>query len=64
MTIKKDRPARLKALSGLSLRQSPDPASPLYEQWYEWKVGDKFEPPPHLNIELGLASGKFEVIDG
>lgn len=52
--------AKYRALTNLSLRKSPDPKSPLFEQWYEWPEGTVFEAPAHLNVKLGLEAGKFE----
>lgn len=38
----------------LGLRKSPDKTSPLYEEWFEWKDGDVFEPPAHLKSIGGV----------
>jgi len=54
----------------VSLRQSPDPASPKYEEWFTWNDGDTFSPPLHLKTISGLtlaqcvAAGHLEVVDG
>ena len=54
---------KLRALTDLSLRKSPDPASPLYEEWFQWRAGTVFEAPPHLKVDLGLQRGIFEVVE-
>lgn len=54
-----DETKRYRALVDLALRKSPDPKSPLYEEWHEWPAGSEFEAPEHLKIDLGLAAGKF-----
>lgn len=46
----------------LGLRQSPDPASPLYEEWFSWADGEVFTPPPHMNIEKALKRGIVEEV--
>ena len=48
----------------LSLRQSPDKESPLYEQWFNWRDGQVFEPPKHMNVERSLARGIIEEVKG
>lgn len=53
---------RYRALRNLALRQSPDPDSPLFEQWFEWPAGTVFEAPTHMNAKLMLASGKIEKV--
>ena len=53
---------KYRALRDLSLRKSPDATSPQYEEWYEWPAGTEFDAPKHLNVKLGIASGKFEEI--
>ena len=57
---------RYRALADMSLRRSPDPADPKYEQWHDWKVGDMFEPPKHMNIKRALERGIMEevTVDG
>lgn len=54
--------AKYRALRDLSLRKSPDPASPLYEDFFEWAKGTVFEAPAHLNIKIATASGKIEEV--
>lgn len=54
--------AKYRALLDLALRKSPDPKSPLYEEWYEWPAGTEFEAPAHLKVEIGIAAGKFEPV--
>lgn len=53
---------KYKALTKLSLRQSADPASPLYEEWHEWGAGEVFAPPAHMKIDLALKRGIVEVV--
>lgn len=53
---------KLKALTDLALRQSPDPKSPLYEEWFEWKAGEVFEPPTHMKVDLALKRGIAEEV--
>jgi len=53
-----------RALTDLSLRQSPDKKSPKYEQWHEWPAGTVFEPPKHMNIPKALERGIIEPADG
>lgn len=49
--------AKYRAVVDMSLRKSPDPLSPLYEQWYDWPAGTVFEPPAHMKVELALQRG-------
>lgn len=53
---------KLRALTDLSLRKSPDPADPLYQQWHEWPAGKVFTPPAHMNVEKALARGIAEEV--
>ena len=53
---------QLRALTDLSLRQSPDPKSPLFEEWHEWKAGAVFTPPAHMNVAKALARGIVEEV--
>ena len=53
-----------RALTDLSIRQSPDKKSPKYEQWHEWPAGTVFEPPKHMNIPKALERGIIEPADG
>ena len=55
---------KYRALTDLSLRQSPDKKSPKYEQWHEWPTGIVFEPPKHMNVALSLERGIIEPVDG
>lgn len=55
---------RLRALTDMSLRQSSDKASPLYQEWFEWPAGTVFEPPAHMNIAKALERGIAEEVDG
>jgi hypothetical protein len=54
--------AKYRALTGLSLRKSPDPTSPLYEQWFEWAAGEEFDAPQHLDTKRGVARGIMEQV--
>ena len=56
--------AKFKALTDLSLRQSPDPKSPLFNEWHEWKAGTVFEAPDHMNMEKCLERGIVEPAKG
>ena len=42
----------------VSLRKSPDPKSPLYEEWFNWQDGAVFTPPPHLKSLGGVPLGE------
>lgn len=53
---------KLKALTDLSLRQSSDPKSPLYERWHEWKAGTVFAPPAHMRVDKALERGIVEEV--
>lgn len=53
---------KLKAMVDMSLRKSSDPASSLYGEWYEWQVGEIFEPPPHMDVARALARGIAEEV--
>lgn len=57
------RTIQLRALTGLSLRQSPDRDSPLWEEWFNWSGGEVFTPPAHFMIEKALARGIVEVVN-
>lgn len=52
-----------RALTNLSLRQSSDPQSPLYEQWHEWPEGSVFTPPKHMNVDKALERGIVALVD-
>lgn len=57
------KPAKqYRALRDLALRRSPDAVSPHFQEFYEWPAGTVFDPPPHLNIAVALASGKIEEV--
>lgn len=47
----------------LGLRKSPDPKSPLYEEFYSWPDGAVFEPPPHMKVDLALKRGVVEEVE-
>ena len=51
-----------RALTDLSLRRSPDPASPKWEEWHEWKEGAVFTPPAHMKIARCLERGIVEEV--
>lgn len=53
---------RLRALIDMSLRQSPDPQSPLYEQWHDWPAGTVFTPPAHMDVARALERGIAEEV--
>jgi len=57
-------PRKYKAVVDISLRRSPDPQSPLYEQWHDWKAGTVFIPPKHMNIGLALEREIVEEVMG
>lgn len=46
----------------ISLRQSPDPKSPLYEMWFNWRDGEVFTPPPHMNVALAVQRGIIQEV--
>ena len=46
----------------LGLRKSPDRASPLFEEFFEWQDGEVFEPPAHMKVDLALQRGIIEPI--
>lgn len=60
---KTSSPIRLRALVDMSLRRSKDTTSPLYEEWIDWKAGDVFEPPPHMNVSRCLERGIVEEVE-
>ena len=47
----------------LSLRQSPDRSSPLFEEWFVWQDREVFTPPPHMKVELALQRGIIELVE-
>lgn len=55
---------RYKALVDMSLRQSPDKRSAKYNEWHDWKAGQVFTPPKHLNIKRALERGIMEEVTG
>ena len=54
--------AKYKAVVDMSLRQSPDPKSPLYERWHDWKAGEVFTPPKHMDVKKALSRGIMEEV--
>ena len=53
---------KLKALTDMSLRRSPDPKNPQYEEWFDWKEGEVFDAPLHLNTAKAIARGIAEKV--
>lgn len=53
---------KLRVLVHMALRQSSDPANPLYEQWHKWQPGEVFEPPAHMDVARSLARGIVEEV--
>lgn len=53
---------KVRALTDLALRKSPDPKSPQWEEWYEWPKGVVFDAPAHLKVDLGVARGVMEIV--
>ena len=51
---------KYRALVDMALRCSPDPRSSQYEEWHEWKAGEGFVPPKHMNIKRALERGILE----
>ena len=60
----KSAQTQYRALFDLALRKSPDPESPLYQEFFTWKQGEVFTPPAHMKVEVALASGKIEEVTG
>lgn len=50
---------KYRALTDLSLRARP---SPDCGEWLEWKAGEVFEPPPHMNVARCLERGIVEEV--
>ena len=55
-------PKQYRALSDLSLRQSSKPGTPEYDLWHNWREGEEFEAPAHMDTKRMLASGKIEEV--
>ena len=55
---------KYRALTNLSLRQSPDKKSPKFKQWHERPAGTVFEPPKHMNVLRALERGIIEPLGG
>lgn len=51
---------KLRALTRLRLRQSPDPESPKYGEWFVWEAGEEFTPPAHMKVDKAIARGIAE----
>jgi len=58
------KPKQLRALAKLSLRQSPDPKSPLFDEWHVWQEGEVFTPPAHMKVDLAIERGIAEEVSG
>ena len=56
--------SRLKALTTLSLRKSPDQKSPLYQQWHDWRKDEIFTPPEHMDVKRALERGIVKEVKG
>lgn len=54
--------AKLKAKTDLSLRRSDDPKKDAYGQWHDWKAGETFEPPKHMDVKRALDRGLVEEV--
>ena len=48
----------------MSLRQSPEPGTPQYTHWHQWRAGEVFTPPPHMDVAKALARGIVEEVSG
>mgnify|MGYP001582528768 CR=1 FL=1 len=58
---------RYRALTNLSLWKVPDVRPDPFDdpaQWLDWKAGDVFTPPPHMNIARCLERGVVEEVNG
>jgi hypothetical protein len=53
---------KLRALTRMSLRKSPDPRAPLYDEWHIWEAGTEFDPPKHMNVKQALERGIAEEV--
>lgn len=53
-----------KALVDMSLRKSPDPNNPFFEEWHDWKAGNTFTPPAHMDVKRALARGIIKKVKG
>ncbi len=49
---------RLRALTKMSLRKSPDS-----DEWHRWKAGEVFEAPAHMNVKRAIKRGIAEDAD-
>ena len=54
--------AKLKAKTDLSLRGSDDKRKDTYEQWHDWKSGETFTPPPHMDVKRAIERGIVEEV--
>ena len=53
---------KYRALTRLSLRRSPDPENPRYQEWHEWREGETFVPPAHMDVARALERGIVEEV--
>ena len=54
--------AKLRAKTALSLRQSSDKKQDSYDEWHEWKAGETFAPPAHMDVKRALERGIVEEV--
>ena len=54
--------AKLRATTALSLRKSSDKKQDSYEEWHEWKEGETFAPPAHMDVKRALERGIVEEV--
>ena len=54
--------AKLRATTALSLRKSSDKKQDSYEEWHEWKAGETFVPPAHMDVKRALERGIVEEV--
>ena len=54
--------AKLRAKTALGLRKSSDKKQDSYEEWHEWKEGETFAPPAHMDVKRALERGIVEEV--
>ena len=63
---------KMRALTDLSLRKSPDRTitrdgvevpNPKWDEWYQWTEGKVFTAPSHLKWKRGVERGIMEVVN-
>ena len=54
--------AKLRAKTALGLRKSSDKKQDSYEEWHEWKEGETFTPPAHMDVKRALERGIVEEV--